>query len=86
LEFKLQLVRVSDTLKLELQPGNMPLLTELGIFLRGGGYNDAAPTALKQNRCNHALLEDGFSDGVNLCQQCWHFWRRDYCALKERTV
>jgi len=50
LEFKLQLVRVSDTLKRELQPGNMPLLTELGNILWDGFYNDAAPTALKQNR------------------------------------
>jgi len=52
LEFKLQLVRVSDTLKRELQPGNMPLLNGAWDFLRGGGYKDAAPTALKQNRYN----------------------------------
>jgi hypothetical protein len=31
----------------------MPLLTELG-FLWGGCYNDAAPTALKQNRLQTA--------------------------------
>jgi hypothetical protein len=32
----------------------MPLLTELGNFPWGGCYKDAAPTALKQNRCAFA--------------------------------
>jgi hypothetical protein len=45
----------------------MPLLTELGIFLRGGGYNDAAPLALKQN---HYISQLGWGKrfGVALAQ------------------
>ena len=41
-------------LKRELQSGNMPLLRSWE-FLGGGGYNDTAPTALKQNRCKSQL-------------------------------